>query len=336
MYKAKYTFIVPVYNVASYLEECLDSLLAQSFSDFQIVLVNDGSLDESGDICDKYASLDSRVSVIHQKNAGLSAARNVGVSNSDSEYIIFIDSDDYWLANNSLHEIDIIINESPNLEMLCFKRRYLYSNKKLTPPSREYSPVANITDVSTTLLSLLITEQLDCSACLKVVNKKFIEKHDLYFKRGLLSEDVEWFMRCILKLTSLQLAPISCYVYRCQREGSITNTVNIKNLQHILDTIESFYLIDKSTWHDSQKGKVILSFLAYQLSIVIGYYSKLNKKDKLLIGHRVAVLLPLLKLGFMPKVSKVEKLVGVFGYKIASYILSYYIFFRRAGWVGGK
>lgn len=99
------SIIVPVYNVEQYLERCVRSILTQSFSDFELILVDDGSPDNCGILCDQYAQEDSRVKVIHQNNAGLSAARNAGLdwfySNSDSKWICFVDSDD-WLYINFL------------------------------------------------------------------------------------------------------------------------------------------------------------------------------------------------------------------------------------------
>ena len=90
----KLSVIVPVYNVKKYLIECLNSILSQTFTDFELILVNDGSTDNCGEICDKYASQDSRVVVIHKENGGLSSARNAGLFVSKGKYVAFIDSDD--------------------------------------------------------------------------------------------------------------------------------------------------------------------------------------------------------------------------------------------------
>lgn len=92
---AKIAVIVPVYNIEEYLSRCIDSILGQTFNDFRLILVNDGSTDRSGDICDEYKEKDSRIKVIHQENMGLSMARNNGIQNSKEDYITFIDSDDY-------------------------------------------------------------------------------------------------------------------------------------------------------------------------------------------------------------------------------------------------
>ena len=87
--------IVPVYNVEKYLDKCINSLINQSYNNLEIILIDDGSTDNCGEICDKYALKDNRIKVIHKKNEGLSAARNLGISISKGDYIIFIDSDDW-------------------------------------------------------------------------------------------------------------------------------------------------------------------------------------------------------------------------------------------------
>lgn len=91
----KISIIVPVYNVEKYLHKCLDSILAQTFKEFEVILVDDGSSDNSGKICDEYAKKDSRVKVFHKENAGVSSARNLGLKEASGEWIVFIDSDDY-------------------------------------------------------------------------------------------------------------------------------------------------------------------------------------------------------------------------------------------------
>lgn len=88
------SIIVPIYNVQKYLSKCLDSILIQTFTDYEVILVNDGSIDQSGEICDKYASSDSRVIVIHQNNSGVSSARNIGIENAKGEFLAFVDPDD--------------------------------------------------------------------------------------------------------------------------------------------------------------------------------------------------------------------------------------------------
>lgn len=117
----KISIVVPVYNTESYLRECLDSILAQTFEDFEVILVDDGSKDKSGEICDEYAKRDSRFKVIHKQNAGVSAARNDAIDVASGEYIGFIDSDDsvsstmygHFVRIAESEKADIIMSEGP-------------------------------------------------------------------------------------------------------------------------------------------------------------------------------------------------------------------------------
>ena len=94
-----FSIIVPVYKAEKYISECVDSVLAQTFEDFELILADDGSPDRCHEICDEYAKKDSRIKVIHKNNGGASSARNSGIDAACGEYIIFLDSDDYWEGN---------------------------------------------------------------------------------------------------------------------------------------------------------------------------------------------------------------------------------------------
>lgn len=109
----KISIVVPIYNVEKYLRECIDCVLSQTFLDFELLLIDDGSKDSSGEICDEYVANDSRVRVIHKENGGLSSARNAGIELASGDYIIFLDPDDYWMGTNALchlYEIAIQFN----------------------------------------------------------------------------------------------------------------------------------------------------------------------------------------------------------------------------------
>ena len=113
MQQVEYSVIVPVYNVENVLRRCIDSILGQTVSDFELILIDDGSSDQSGIICDEYKKKDKRVKVIHQKNSGVSSARNKGLDNARGKYIVFVDSDDYidkrYLEGFENNEVDLVI-----------------------------------------------------------------------------------------------------------------------------------------------------------------------------------------------------------------------------------
>lgn len=125
-----FSIIVPIYNVEKYLKNCLNSILNQTYTNFELLLIDDGSLDNSGTICDKYAEKDSRIRVFHKKNEGPSRARNLGIDNAKGEYITFVDSDD-WIENNLLEEcIKIILNNK--VEIIKWGYYTEYCNKQET------------------------------------------------------------------------------------------------------------------------------------------------------------------------------------------------------------
>ncbi|MDE7095803.1 MAG: glycosyltransferase, partial [Anaeroplasmataceae bacterium] len=112
------SIIVPVYNVKDYLKACIDSILTQSYQYYEVILVDDGSTDESGLICDEYANKDSRIKVIHKENGGLSSARNAGIDVANYDVLSFIDSDDY-IEPTFLERLIQPFNEDENIELSC-------------------------------------------------------------------------------------------------------------------------------------------------------------------------------------------------------------------------
>ena len=126
------SIVVPVYNAEKYLEDCLISLVDQTYENIEIILVDDGSVDDSGRICDSWAEKDDRIIVIHKKNGGLSDARNAGIDASRGEYLSFIDSDDFWDDASALEHIHINLTET-DADVLVFPaKRYYESEDKYT------------------------------------------------------------------------------------------------------------------------------------------------------------------------------------------------------------
>ena len=128
----EFSIIVPIYKVEKYLEICIDSIIGQSFCNFELILVDDGSPDTCGEICDRYSSSDTRVKVVHKENGGLSSARNAGLDIATGKYVIFIDSDDFWDDASALEHIHINLTET-DADVLVFPaKRYYESEDKYT------------------------------------------------------------------------------------------------------------------------------------------------------------------------------------------------------------
>lgn len=164
--------IVPVYKAENYLHKCVDSLLAQTFTDFEIILVNDGSPDRSGEICDEYAKKDSRIKVIHKENGGVSSARQCGIDNAQGEYTIHADPDD-WVENNMLEELYRKAKEEDADMVIC---DYYVEYKNLTKYIKQQPSAL---DHKTVLRELF--QQLHGSCCNKFVRRTCYKRYDIHF-----------------------------------------------------------------------------------------------------------------------------------------------------------
>ena len=196
---AIFSIIVPVYNTEKYLPQCVSSVLGQTFRDFELLLIDDESPDGSGALCDSYAEKDPRVRVIHQKNGGLSNARNSGLTAASGEYILFLDSDDYWHRADALEAIDreftttgadvvLLKHHTLNVET----GELLESSDTLTPEmfaERSYGEQ----------LSMCVSTQLyDTCAWNKAFRRSLMDKKDLFFTEGIIAEDIDWVARLSL------------------------------------------------------------------------------------------------------------------------------------------
>ena len=129
------SIIVPIYNVEKYLKKCIDSIINQTYKNLEIILVDDGSPDNCGKICDEYAKKDNRIKVIHKENGGVSSARNVGVENATGEYIGFVDSDDY--IEKDMYEVLINNLKKENADISIISNYEVYKNKIIENKKKE-------------------------------------------------------------------------------------------------------------------------------------------------------------------------------------------------------
>ncbi len=220
----KISFIIPVYNVEHYLNQCIDSILNQNFNNFEIILVNDGSTDSSGDICNKYADNDSRIKVIHQKNGGSGNARNTGIRVAAGEYIIFMDGDDF-LVENILKLIAETIDDNNHADVLLGRILYYFEDDNIKVPLFGKYNIAKIKNKdSIHILAYLFSQEVDrfWSVWNHVFRKKFILENDLFFKPGEHLEDFRLVPEIILKSSSFGVIQEPFYVYRKNRLGAKT------------------------------------------------------------------------------------------------------------------
>lgn len=238
----KYSFIVPVYNVENYVEECIRSLLRQTYESFEIIIVDDGSTDDSYQRCAQYVSANKNICIIRQENMGLGEARNTGLRKARGKYVIFVDSDDFWDKADSLEKIENTLNQF-ECDVLCVDFLFLDNNTgKKKNRNIRLSNKINYLSADKRIKKLLIRKGLGFSAWNKVLSRDFLLTNNLLFNKGL-SEDMDWTARLLMLTQKIYYLDEEIYVYREKRSGSITNTVKrdfLKGWCEILDRIFTY------------------------------------------------------------------------------------------------
>lgn len=279
----KVSVIIPVYNTEKYLEECIDSVIAQTYKNLEIILVDDGSSDRSPLLCDQYAQTDTRVKVFHQKNGGLSIARNMGIKEASGEYIVFLDSDDYW---DDAYIIEKLLKKIARKKSDVVNYRY----KQYIEETGKYrnclfsSEESFLGKTKEEVLEYLLQRGLYiASACNKMVRTEFIKTNQLYFTEHIVAEDVDWCARIMLLCSTIDYCNEDAYIYR-QRQGSITHTIQYKNIKQICDNVKYCVALGNGLQKSEKMYGLYYSYVAYQYGVflVANHYVK-NEKVKNLV-----------------------------------------------------
>lgn len=241
------SIIIPVYNTANYLHRCFDSILNQSYENIEIILVDDGSTDDSLKICSEYESRDHRIHIYHIENSGVSAARNYGISKASGDYLIFVDSDD-WLELDAVETMLFNIQEkNADIGITSFLFEYENETKRIEisdTPSTTIELFSDINDIENT--NFLIS-----SPCNKIYKTETIKDNCLEFRTELkFGEDFTFNTQYLLSVNTVAVKNTPLYHYDCSREGS-----GVKRLYEDFDV----YIITMQ-----QELKKLLSSLSVQ------------------------------------------------------------------------
>lgn len=314
-----FSIIVPIYNVEDYLEECVESIVNQTFKDYEIILVDDGSQDKSGLLADELAKEYPNIMVIHKENGGLSSSRNVGIQNAKGEYILFVDSDDKLSDADALQRISDNI-DNKEIVLLGFEKWYSDNSVAAIVKDVKFDG-SNIDEV---IFNLIKGNNFVSSACNKCISRDFLIKNNLFFKEGILSEDVEWSVRLLVCMKSVGSVDGSYYMYRQTREGSISTVFSSKHAYDLTESIEDCIgYIEKV---NLVKKEAILNFIAYQYMVLIAYYNEI-KDSKL--KRRIKSLDYLLNYDSIKKVKIINLLRNIFGFTVTTLLMNKYVRNRK-------
>lgn len=265
------SIIIPVYNVALYLRQCIESIINQE-GNIEIILVDDGSPDECPAICDEYAKIDNRIRVVHKHNGGVSSARNAGLDIARGEWIWFIDGDDY-IEQNSLETIINAINQNQSLDLIQMGMKYL-SEDKLSD-----NVIDNVFGLDK---NSFLNKYISFHNHRILFRRDIIDNYNIRFTKGLkVSEDQEFQLKYMMFCKSPLQISLSPYIYR-QREGSVThNSETYKRVVDdtftVLENLDSFILrnnIKVESWLDGRISRMVRTLL-YSSSKI----NSIKKKD---------------------------------------------------------
>lgn len=263
------SIIVPVYNIESYIGKCLESINNELLEDCEVIIVDDGSNDNSYSIIEQYIKDKKDYILIRQKNAGLSGARNTGIKNAQGKYLLFVDGDDCIEkgAIESVRKIinkntpDIIVNRHIEFDMVTEEK---YPSADINWPDEVIEPLTFYDDFVNKKKNWI-------SAWNCIVARAFIEKYDIYFADGLLHEDELWVPMIFSKAKSLQINQSFVHLYRVNREGSIMKSTNIKRELDKLEICKMLHEVQEEKCRKIFAKRISAVMLSVLISVATGY-----------------------------------------------------------------
>lgn len=259
--------IIPIYNVQEYLYECLESLTRQISADIEFICINDGSNDNSGNICEEYARRDTRFKVYHKKNEGVSIARNFGLKKSKGKYIAWVDPDDY-ISNDWFISIEPLLKD--NIDFIFFDY-YLINNDKQMKVA--YGDKSAFIDKNIFIKDICLEKKIKNQLWQKIYKKDLM--NNIFFPEDVnFMEDYAVLHKIVLRTKNIFYLAKKLYFYRIRNEG-LSSKINIQNFY-------KGYLIAKSRYNDLLKNDINISKLMYLLKLlwVSMSYHKITKEEQ--------------------------------------------------------
>ena len=276
----KISVIVPVYKVEQYLRKCVDSIIKQTYSNLEIILIDDGSPDNCPIICDEYAMKDNRVVVIHKKNGGLSDARNVGIAKSTGKYITFVDSDDYIASDYIEYLYKLILSANGDVSIVL--PQIFYDNQEQVAINNKKESI-RIYDSKSALLTMLYQKKFNTSAWGKLYSKKIFE--DVVFPVGNIYEDISTIYKTLLKSKVIVYSNQKKYYYLKRNDSIMGRSFKEKDMDYIYQA-ESMYNSIKNIDKEIEiAARCRLINANFSVLKKIYKYDKKNKNLKLIIAN---------------------------------------------------
>jgi glycosyltransferase involved in cell wall biosynthesis len=321
--KPKVSVIIPVYNVERYLMDCVNSVLGQDYENLEVILVDDGSTDKSGEICDEYADLDSRVKVFHEKNNGAATARNIGLDNATGEYVMFLDSDDFWM-DFCLERIIQRFKEK-NVEVMFLKCAKVKQDGSLAESKGYDFEYCNRKQ----LLEYISTQsKVAVSACLKVFKRDLFRDKELYFQASLLAEDIDWFFNLVNKANSYTTYDGDFYCYRVV-QNSASRSTNEKRIADYLYILNKWSKYASNNVIDHHEKEYYYYMIGYEYEILLSTFYNYSKKIRDKYFDELKSLYWIMQYRNGGRSRLIKNLNTVIGFNNVCRLLNYYLRKRK-------
>lgn len=264
-YSPDISIIIPVYNVEKYVTECIKSILGQSYTNFEVILVDDGSTDSSGEICDSFSYNDSRIRVFHSENGGVSKARNIGLKAAIGEWVLFIDADDWLICSDAL---DCISQYFQGAEIIQFKyKRQIYKQTSMVY-------CEDVTFKNFSRNEYLCNNIKNTSVWGNVIKREIIRSNHIEFQNGIAyAEDFTFINKCISVAKNITVLNKEIYAYRINENSAMNAKYTLKRGEdHLSSLIElnNFYIIQgyQSLLPPRLKNAILILGIGYWYNIL--------------------------------------------------------------------
>ena len=279
----KISIIVPVFNCEQYLRQCIESVRSQSYQDIEILLVNDGSTDNSEEICKEYAEKYHNISLINKKNGGAADARNMAMVQSTGDYLMFLDSDDYF-SGDFLVNLVQLFGDKPNLDFAFFRyKRYFQQSDLWEEPQMniDENEINGITGAECLKYILENNKGFKWYSWLYVIKREFVLTNNLFFEKRKYYEDILWTPKIFLKAENVAYFDYPAYVYRLQRKGQLTSAYStFENLNDSIYAANYWYKYLRQTKIDKDLKERLLRNFADNYFVSIWYSGFLKSHEK--------------------------------------------------------
>ena len=277
------SIIIPVYNVEQYIEQCLESAVNQTLKEIEVIVIDDGATDSSGDIADDYAKKYDNLKVIHKPNGGLGSARNAGLQHAKGEYIYFLDSDDY-IELNAMEAL-YFQSKQENLDILFFSAKSFYENPELqkiisTEQYKRKSQLGKIMSGKESFLCVMREREYMTSVCIRFYRREFLINGNFTFKEGIIHEDEAFAFLTYVYSSRVKIIS-DAYFHRRVRNNSIMTSKKIcnstKGYLYAWKQVIGFY--KNADWNNDEK-KVCIQFSTIYLQLIMSMYCDMNKDER--------------------------------------------------------